>query len=461
MNKLNKAFSAKDVFSMAFGTMVGWLWIMLSGVWADASGILGALIAFAVGAIMCIFVGMAYAELTPALPFAGGSVVYAFKSMGYWPAVFTGLAASFSYLGVIALEGPSFIAAFEYLIPIPKMGYLWTISGFKIYFSWSMVGVALSAVLVYVNIKGASVTAVFQKLANIAKIGVGIIFIIGVLFNGESENVGPLFTSSGGFFTTLIMVPAMFVGFEIIPHSAEEMNMPLKKIPKLLIISICATAAWYMLMIIATCIAAPEGIRTMGKLPVADAMGFVFGNRIFRQMCILGALCGIVSCWNGFIYSAARCLYSMAEARMIPAFLGKLHPKYKTPYVAVLFCGFISAAACFLGQEAIEWFVNASSFGVILLYLMTVLALIMLRVKQPDISRPYKIKHFKTISVLALISVLFFAFVYMPFGPSSLSPVEWGMTLVWHIGGLLFALWCTNHYKDITMEEREKALTSS
>ena len=87
MARLDKTFTSKDIFALAFGTMVGWSWIMLSGIGANNAGMLGAVIAFAAGAVMCIFVGLAYAELTPALPYTGGSVVYSFKAMGYWPSV--------------------------------------------------------------------------------------------------------------------------------------------------------------------------------------------------------------------------------------------------------------------------------------------------------------------------------------------------------------------------------------
>ncbi len=57
------------------------------------------------------------------------------------------------------------------------------------------------------------------------------------------------------------MVPSMFVGFDVIPQSASEMNVPLKKIPSILIISICMAAAWYMLMILATTLSAPAELR--------------------------------------------------------------------------------------------------------------------------------------------------------------------------------------------------------
>jgi amino acid transporter len=81
--ELKKVMNLKDVMSLAFGTMIGWGWIMLAGVWVAAAGVVGAVAAFIIGAILCIFVGLTYAELTPALPLAGGELVFAYRGLGY------------------------------------------------------------------------------------------------------------------------------------------------------------------------------------------------------------------------------------------------------------------------------------------------------------------------------------------------------------------------------------------
>jgi amino acid permease len=71
--QLRRAMSNRDVLALAFGTMIGWGWIMLAGKWVEQAGLIGAVVAFIIGAVLCIFVGLAYAELTPALPLAGGN----------------------------------------------------------------------------------------------------------------------------------------------------------------------------------------------------------------------------------------------------------------------------------------------------------------------------------------------------------------------------------------------------
>ncbi|WP_051280517.1 APC family permease [Anaerovorax odorimutans] len=451
---LEKSFSTKDVLAMAFGTMIGWGWIMLSGQWAADAGMVGAIIAYVVGALLCVFVGLTYAELTPAIPCTGGGVVFSYRAMGYWPAVIAGLATAFAYLGVAAWEGPAFATAVNYVFPIPSIGFLWNIGGYDIYASWALVAIIASIVITIVNIKGAKQAAIFQTIATAGIICVGILFLSGGIAFGGTENVTPLITSFKGFSAVLLMVPAMFVGFDVIPQSAGEMNVPLKRIPIILILSICAAAIWYMLMIFATCMSAPAAVRMEGTIPVADAMAFAFGNPVWGKICIIGAICGILTSWNGFLYGGARVLFALANAKMLPAFLGKIHPKHHTPVNAIILCGVISTFSCFLGKGALEWFVNASSFGVVIMYAMVVLSFIFLRVREPNMVRPYKVKYAKLVGVLAIGVSCFFAYMYLPMGPSPLAPIEWSFVIGWFIFGLCLAFYAKNRYKHVTEEER-------
>ncbi len=456
--KLVKAFSTKDVLALAFGTMIGWGWIMLSGQWAANAGMLGAISAYVVGAILCVFVGMAYAELTPAIPCTGGSVVFSYKAMGYWPSVIAGLATAFAYLGVAAWEGPAFATAIDYVIPIKKIGYLWTIQGYDVYISWAAVAVIASIIITVVNLRGAKQAAIFQTIATLGLILVGALFVFGGVTKGHVEYTKPLFTNVEGFASVLLMVPAMFVGFDVIPQSAGEMNVPLKKIPKLLILSICAAALWYMLMIFSTCMSAPVEIRVNGTIPVADAMAYAFGSPLFGKICIVGAICGILTSWNGFLYGGARVIYSLANAKMLPAFLGKIHPKYGTPSNAVLLCGILSTLSCLLGKSALSWFVNASSFGVVIMYGMVVLSFIFLRKNAPDMVRPYKVAYPKFIGAMGVLVALFFFWLYTPLGPSPLIGIEWMLVIIWFIAGLICAAYAYSKYKHVTPQERELLL---
>ena len=87
---LHRTLEFRDIIILAFSTMIGWGWVSLTGTWVTQGGTLGASIAFVLGAILCIFVGLAYCELTPMLPYAGGELVFSYRAMGYHASWFTG-----------------------------------------------------------------------------------------------------------------------------------------------------------------------------------------------------------------------------------------------------------------------------------------------------------------------------------------------------------------------------------
>jgi APA family basic amino acid/polyamine antiporter len=137
---LKRVLGRTDILTFAFGTMVGWGWVILSGLWIQQAGVIGALIAFFIGAVLCILVGLTYAELTAALPLAGGELVFAYRAMGDGTARFVGWVASFTYIGVAAWEGIAIATALDYMFPIPKLGYLWDVAGYSVYASWAAIG---------------------------------------------------------------------------------------------------------------------------------------------------------------------------------------------------------------------------------------------------------------------------------------------------------------------------------
>ena len=139
---LSKTLKRGDIWAFAFGSIVGWGWVMLAGGWVISAGTVGAIIAFIIAAVLCGFVGMAYAELTPALPLAGGSMVWCYRASGYKFAWFSGWAIAFAYVAVAAWEGPAFASAVAYLIPLPEVGFLWNIAGFDVYVPFIIVSMA-------------------------------------------------------------------------------------------------------------------------------------------------------------------------------------------------------------------------------------------------------------------------------------------------------------------------------
>lgn len=437
--------------------MIGWGWVALTGNWVDRGGTIGAVLAFVIGAVLCIFVGLTYCELTPALPYSGGELVFTYKALGYHGAWFSGWMIAFAYIGVAAWEGPALVTAIDYLITIPRYGYLWTIAGFDVYATWLVIPVCVGSLLCVINTKGIKISTIFQAVVTtiLAVGGIGFAIISGM--NGSMENMKPLFTSTNGMFSVVLAVPAMFVGFDVIPQVAEEMNLPLKKIPAAIVASILLAAGWYIMIILASSFAAPNEILGREGLSVVNAVNYAANNPIAGKLIVVTAIMGILSSWNGFIIGATRVLYSMGRAKMLPDFFGKLHKKYHTPGNAIVFIGIITILTPLLGKNSLGWFVDASAFGTVIAYLMVAISFVILRRTCKDLPRPFRVKHGMIVGMIAVMISLFFVSLYLPVGSSSLSGVEWVIVGVWVGSGMLFYLLSLPHMKENT-RIRENAL---
>ena len=374
--ELQKSLNMKDVLALAFGTMIGWGWIMLAGSWVGNGGTLGAIIAFLLGGVMAIFVGLTYAELTPALPLAGGELVFSYRAMGYNASWFTGWMITLAYLGVAAWEGPALSNALGFLFgnALPDLGVLYELQGSQVTGMFLLIGIVGAIVMTVLNLAGAKSSAIFQTTATVAMAIGGIAFFVSGVATGEVENLKPMFTDGQGLVAVILAVPAMFVGFDVIPQAAEEMNMPLNKIGKVMIIAIVMAATWYIIMILGTAMSTPGDVLSgyvndPDCVPVANCFAYALGSPVWGKLMICAAMCGILTSWNGFIVGASRVIFSMARAHMLPGIFAKVNKK-GVPVAAILLVGIVTILSPLLGKSALVWFVDAAAFGTVVAYFM-------------------------------------------------------------------------------------------
>ena len=473
-SEFDKVFSAWDILVIAFGAMIGWGWVVSTGDWIGRGGVIGAIIGFAIGGLMIFFVGLTYAELTSAMPQCGGEHVFSYKAMGPIGSFICTWAIILGYVSVVCFEACAFPTIIQYIYPGFLKGYLYTVAGFDIYASWLAVAVILSIFITYINIKGAKTAAMLQTILTAIIGGVGILLIVSSAITGDTSNLqGQLFVgdSTGSILKAIISVavvtPFFFIGFDVIPQAAEEINVPLKKIGKILILSIVLAVLFYALIILGVgYIMSPQDIlasESGSGMVTADAMAKAFNSSIMSKVLIVGGMCGIVTSWNSFLIGGSRAMYSMAESYMIPRFFVKLHKKYKTPVNALYLIGALSVLAPFCGRKMLVWIVDAGNFGCCLAYCMVAISFIILRKKEPDMARPYKVKHYKIVGTIAvLMSGLMVLMYIIPNTGSTLVWQEVVMAGGWCVLGLVFCIGCKLKYKekfgshiDVAIDESE------
>ncbi len=441
--KFERVLDSREALALAFGAMVGWGWVVLAGSWVNSAGALGAMAAFAIGGFAVVLIGLTYAELAAAMPLTGGEHVYSHRAFGMGGSFLCTWAIILGYVSVVAFEAVALPTVVEELFPNYKVGLLWNVAGWDVYFTWAMVGSLGAVIMTWINIRGIKSCALLQKVVTLLIVAVGVMLVTGSLFNGESANMEPLFADgTKGMLAVLIMTPFMFVGFDVIPQAAEEINLPHRQIGRVLMLSVVMAVGWYIAIILAVSLALPAEVSANANLPTVDAMSAVFGGAWAGKLLVLAGIGGIITSWNAFLVGGSRAIYAMAHAKMLPAFLGKLHPKYNTPVNAILMVGALSVVAPLFGRKALVWLVDAGGLGIVVAYATVAASFLVLRKNEPEMPRPFRVANGRAVGWGALILSIGIIVLYMPGSPAALVwPYEWAIAGGWALIGAAFYLW--------------------
>ena len=458
-NRFNKVMTAVDILVIAFGAMIGWGWVVSTGGWIQNAGVIGTVLGFIAGGTMIFFVGMTYAELTPAIPKAGGEHAFSYKAFGVQGAFICTWALILSYLGVVCFEAVSLPSIVQYIFPKLEFGYMYTIAGARVYVSGIIISTIFNILIVLINIVGIKVASVFQTILTVIIALVGIILVASSIINGSSSNLsGQLIVGEGkevikNTISVTAVAPFFLFGFDVIPQVAEEINIPLKKVANVLLLSILCAVIFYSLVVLAVgySLNADEISQAMSSdgLVTAAAMEKLFNSKLMAKALIIGGLCGVVTSWNSFLIGGSRAVFSMAESNMIPKVFSELHIRHKTPVNAVILMGGISMAAPFFGRTMLVWISNAASFACCVAYLIVSMSFLVLRFKEPRLYRPYRIKHFRLVGIIAsLLAGIMVAIFLIPGSGGALKFQEIVIISIWGMLGALFYVFCKIKYRD-------------
>jgi amino acid transporter len=437
-----KVLKSREVVSLAFGAMIGWSWVLMTGVWLTDAGSLGTLIAFAVGGFAVALIGLTYSELAAAMPKAGGEHIYTQRALGHrWSFACT-WALLFSYVNVCLFEAVALPSAVEYLLPEIRLGTLWTFLGSDVDLGFVLLGAGAAAAVAWINVLGIRTAAFMQMLVTGLIILSGALLFSGAAAFGNLENTQPLIaTPATGILAVLIMVPALLVGFDVIPQSAEEIDLPPNKIGRLLVISVACAVGWYILIAFAVGLGLTSEQQASSEMATADAARALWQQPWAGTLLVLGGIGGILTSWNAFIVGGSRVLYALAHSGHVPTVFGKLHPTYKTPWVGIATIGVLSMIAPLFGKTILVWLINSGSFATTIAFLFVAISFLVLRHREPEMPRPFKVSHPRLVGYGAVTLSLGLIAAFLPWSDSSLQwPEEWLTIVVWSTLGILLLI---------------------
>ena len=437
-----KVLRTPEVLTLSFGAMIGWSWVLMTGVWLSEAGTGGTIIAFTVGGLAICLIGLTYSELAAAMPRAGGEHIYTQRALGHnWSFVCT-WALLFSYLNVCMFEAVALPTAVEYLAPSIRIGTLWQVLGADVDIGFVLVGAAGTVIVTWANYIGISMAAFVQKLVTGLILLAGLLLISGAGLNGQAAFAEPwIATPATGIVAVLIMVPAMLVGFDVIPQSAEEIDLPPNRIGRLLVISVSCAVAWYVLVSTAVGLGIPSTALGTAQMATADAATALWGGGWAGAILVLGGIGGIMTSWNAFIVGASRVVFALSESGFLPAVFARLHPRHRTPYVAILTIGALCLIAPLFGRTILVWLINSGSFAVTVAFVFVAISFLVLRRTEPDMPRPFRVAFPNLVGYGAVIMALGLLSAFLPWSDSALQwPDEWMTIVVWSVLGAFILL---------------------
>ena len=437
--QLKQTITGMGFFCLALGAMIGVGWITSLGGWLEVAGPIGAILAFIVGGILILFIGLCYAELTPMLPVTGGEVAYAYKALGIGKAFLTGWLLAFGYIAVCGFEAVSIGIVCSYLFPQCSTLPLYAIMGQTIYLPHVLLGLLATLFIGWINYRGVS-SAIKLQVTLTALLAV---CLVGGFANGSVVNLEPFFVEGAGkgpwvgFLSVLVGTPFWFVGFDTIPQAAEESGSTaiMRRLGIYIVAAIIAAIGFYATIILASSLSTPWAGLIAQDLPTAKAIESAFKSTAAANVVLFAGLLGLLTSWNGFFIAGTRVLFALGRGRIIDTRFGEVHPKYGSPTKPIIFVTLLTLPAVFLGKAALIAFIDVGSFCISCAFLGVCLSFLSLRRQHPQLERPYKLPFGNAIATIASLgsAALILVMVIPNTGATLTFPLEWSI-----LGTVLF-----------------------
>jgi len=467
---LERSIPFRSYVALGFGVIVGVGWVVYTGQWLQLGGPMGAMLAFLIGGFLLLPIGMCYAELTAALPLAGGELSFSYKAFGSLVSFVTAWVLTLGYVAVLPFETIAIGALLETLVPAIVTDPLYFVGAGddkeRVSLSTIVPGVLIGAYLIRTNYRGAKNSARFQMIVVTTMMLCTLVFCGAALFRGQYQNLLPLFSTAdsglppiagmaSAIISVLVVVPFFMAGFDVIPQAAEESGttVPPRSLGLAILISIVCGSVFYVVIILAVAISMPWTVSAALPMTTSAVFESAFGYVWAAKLVIFTALLGLVTTLNGMYIASSRLVFSLGRGGMLPHWFAGVHPVHHTPKNALLFVGCVSLLGPFVGKYALTPIVNTSSFSFTIALTVTCAAAIALRRSCPGLERPFRAK-VPVLYLGAVISVFLLALMVLPQSPGQLGNLEFLITGIWVLLGLAAFYW-RQYRHPLPKEERD------
>ncbi len=413
---LKRTLSGLHLWGIAVGLVISGEYFGWSYGWAQA-GTLGFLVTTVFVAVMYTTFIFSFTELTTAIPHAGGPFAYSYRAFG----PVGGYVAGFSTLIEFVFAPPAIALAIGAYLNVQFPGL-----------SARTAAVAAYFVFMALNIVGVTIAATFELVVTVLAIGELLVFM-GVVsggfawahftHHGWAGSDRPSMATLGGIFAAIPFAIWFFLAIEGAAMAAEEAKDPTRTIPRAYIGGILTLVVLaFGTMIFAGAVGDWQVLANIND-PLPQAMKIVVGARSgWLHLLVWIGILGLIASFHGIIMGYSRQIFALARAGMLPKVLAAIHPRWRTPHLAILAGGAVGIASIYsdklltiAGQPLTASIVTMSALGAIVMYIVSLLSLMRLRRTEPHLERPFRVPLYPLfpliaagIAVVSLIAIVYY-----------------------------------------------------
>ena len=453
-HSLKRALGPLNLTLLGVGAIIGTGIFVLTGTVAAQNAGPAVILSFVLAGIASILAALCYSEFASLVPMAGSAYTYGYATLGEFVAWIIGWDLVLEYAlsaTTVAIGWSGYVVSFlnDLGIHIPAhwqaaRGTVVTLAdGTTTTAILNLPAVFIIAVVTTLLVVGIKESASVNNVIVFIKVAVVLLFIVMAAPHINPENWHPFIPPNTGArehfgFSGVVAGAAIvffaYIGFDAVSTAAQEAKNPQRDMPIGIIGSLIVCTVLYIVVA-----AIATGVVPYAQLdvpaPIAKVADHV-GLGVLSSLIKLGAIAGLSSVILVQLLGQSRVFYSMSRDGLLPPFVRRIHPRFRTPYITSVVTGLAVAipAAILPVRDAAK----LVSIGTLLAFLIVCSGVLVLRIREPNLPRPFKTPFVWFVAPAGALSAAYLMFY--------LDIETWLRLLVWlAIGLAIYFLYSRTH----------------